>query len=186
MKLNLLLKMLSFKILVGLEVTANQNMTKKPCFLNNFLLFLGAGIRLTELCITLSIKGDMFLASKCINLLLCSKPLQNQCSFFKNFQKELMKLKLLLKIIPTEIIVGLEVTTNLNMMKQPCIGLDKLFLKYEKKGGVKLNPCPQKKLPSESTAVLGLKKDKYNQLIKQKVKLIIHSDKNRITGSIKN
>ena len=71
-----------------------------------------------------------------------------------------MKLKLLLKIIPTEIIVGLEVTTNLNMMKQPCFGLDKFFLKYERRGGrgVKLNPCPQKKLPSESTALLGLKK----------------------------
>ena len=46
-----------------------------------------------------------------------------------------MKLKLLLKIIPTEIIVGLEVTANLNMMKQHCFGLDKFFLKYERRGG---------------------------------------------------
>ena len=61
----------------GVGGNSKSEHDEKALFLNNFLLFLGAGIRLTELCITLSIKGDMFLASKCINLLLCSKPLQN-------------------------------------------------------------------------------------------------------------
>ena len=37
-------------------------------------------------------------------------------------------------------------------------------------GGVKLNPCPQKKLPSESTALLGLKKKKKNKKNKMKKK----------------
>ena len=35
--------------------------------------------------------------------------------------------------------------------------LDKFFLKYEEGVGVKLTPLPQKKLPSKSPALLGLK-----------------------------
>ena len=100
----------------------------------------------------------------------------------------LMKLKLLLKIIPTEIIVGLEVTTNLNMMKQPCFGLDKFFLKYERRRGRgQTEPLPPEKTTLRKHSLIRIeKKKKYNLLIEQKIKLIIGSDKNRITGSIKN
>ena len=107
MTLNLCLKMLPIEIILELVITGNQNIFWvslqcvaidlkptdtffNPClvFLSYFLLFLEANIKPTELCITFLVLQAIFVASKCITLLLCCKLVHRKYrSFFQNCKK---------------------------------------------------------------------------------------------------